>query len=69
LLRWPEFGFGIRPAGQREESLGWRTRYVEVEHWRGGRDERAWPEFLEHGDRSEWPWKWSKDGPPKEATT
>lgn len=55
LLRWPEFGIGIRPFG--EERVGHRPRYVELAQWRGGRDDRNWPSFLEMGDPQSWPWK------------
>ncbi len=44
-LRWPEFGIGIR----KEEG----DNYV-VEHWRGPRDKRDWPQTLVRGRR--WPW-------------
>lgn len=40
-LRWPEFGVFLDPQGA-------------VRHWRGARDERAWPTVLERG--GEWPW-------------
>jgi 5S rRNA maturation endonuclease (ribonuclease M5) len=47
-LRWPEFGFGIRPAQDGPEgSVGFVP-------WRGPRDERAWPERLDRG--TPWPW-------------
>lgn len=58
LLRWPEFGFGIRPA-ENSPMLGDRPLYVEVAHWRGGRDERNWPSFLTMGEPGEWPWKFA----------
>lgn len=50
-LRWPEFGFGIRPADTNDAEL---RRLVDVEDWRGARDEREWPEQLETG--GSWPW-------------
>lgn len=51
LLRWPEFGYGIRPA---EEGS---TRLVDVLAWRGARDERDWPEALLRNDKpGGWPW-------------
>lgn len=49
LLRWPEFGYGIRPLDG--------PKVVEVHAWRGPRDERAWPEQLTWGD----PWPWVVD--------
>lgn len=57
LLRWPEFGLGLRPAGTRMEAG--RPVDVEVVHWRGGRDDRNWPGYLTKGHETEWPWKWS----------
>ena len=46
-LRWPEFGIGIRKES--DDHL----RYS-VEHWRGPRDQRAWPTTLQRGGN--WPW-------------
>ncbi|MGH9175611.1 MAG: hypothetical protein ACRD1H_14695, partial [Vicinamibacterales bacterium] len=40
-LRWPEFGIWLSAEG-------------DIEHWRGMRDERAWPTILQRG--GEWPW-------------
>ena len=40
-MRWPEFGIHISDAGQ-------------LTHWRGQRDQRAWPRTLIRGGR--WPW-------------
>lgn len=55
FLRWPEFGYGLRPsgdtAGEEHPSL------VELAAWRGSRDQRHWPELLQHGGRGELPWK------------
>lgn len=47
-LRWPEFGFGLR--GEPEQP----NRYA-VEHFRGPRDHRTWPEHLAKG-AGRWPW-------------
>lgn len=44
-LRWPEFGFGIRPAQGFDKS----NRLVDLLPWRGSRDERAWPSQLAAG--------------------
>jgi hypothetical protein len=44
-LRWPEFGFGIRPAKDFDKY----RRSVEFASWRGPRDERDWPEGLVAG--------------------
>ena len=40
-MRWPEFGLHITDTGQ-------------LKHWRGDRDERAWPANLTRGGA--WPW-------------
>lgn len=42
LLGWPEFGIGIREDPDDRNAL-------RVEHWRGERDEREWPNFLLRG--------------------
>ena len=47
-LRWPEFGIGLRRDGDRQ------NRYF-LEHWRGPRDKRTWPEELLR-DQGRWPW-------------
>lgn len=59
LLRWPEFGIGIRPAGDPPRMLGGRAQDMQVLHWRGGRDDRNWPGYLTYGDPHDWPWKLS----------
>lgn len=50
-LRWPEFGYGLRPA----EGSSRDERIVDFVPWRGDRDERAWPRQLRSG--SIWPWE------------
>lgn len=50
LLRWPEFGFGLVPAGEPP------SRFVDVKGWRGPRDERDWPQALAWGKPDQWPW-------------
>jgi replicative DNA helicase len=55
-MRWPEFGFGLRPVEDdksAENRDGARGRRVVP--WRGMRDERAWPQFVKQGDN--WPWE------------
>ena len=64
MLRWPEFGFGLREADN-SPAIGGRPQYVEVRHWRGGRDDRNWPGYLEMGSPNEWPWKWALGVPPR----
>lgn len=66
LLRWPEFGIGIRPVGERVTAEG-RPRDVEVVHWRGGRDDRQWPAYLTMGGPGEWPWRWMSSLPSEDA--
>jgi len=51
LLGWPEFGYGIRRADTEEAKY---RRVVDLESWRGDRDEREWPERLAAGGT--WPW-------------
>ena len=61
-LRWPEFGLGLLP--QYSDVDGKFTGLAKVQHWRGPRDERDWPEALERGNRHSrdpssykgWPW-------------
>jgi hypothetical protein len=55
LLRWPEFGFGIVPGD--EPAPGKPCRVVDVRPWRGGRDEREWPQALAWGKPGSWPWQ------------
>ena len=55
-MRWPEFGFGLRPVEDEKSAAnepGARGRRVIP--WRGMRDERAWPQFVRQGDS--WPWQ------------
>lgn len=54
-MRWPEFGFGLRPVEDEksaENTEGARGRRVVP--WRGMRDERDWPHFIKQGEK--WPW-------------
>jgi hypothetical protein len=50
-LRWPEFGYGLRPTKDFDKA----TRVVDFVPWRGDRDERQWPRRLKAG--SMWPWE------------
>lgn len=50
--RWPEFGFGLRRA--KEDPRKARAEIVDVVAWRGAREERAWPQKLQMGDRLPW---------------
>jgi len=56
LMRWPEFGYGIKPLGEADENH--RHRHVAVLPWRGPREERHWPRELIWGTHElDWPWK------------
>lgn len=57
LLRWPEFGYGIAPHPDENPEPGQPVRRVAVKQWRGARDERNWPSWLEWGN----PWPWVVD--------
>lgn len=59
LLRWPEFGYGIKPAY--EPQPGELCREVIVGQWRGPRDERNWPSRLAWGTKDGWPWQVAPD--------
>jgi hypothetical protein len=50
-LRWPEFGYGLRPT----KDFSKDTRVVDFVPWRGDRDERNWPKRLKAG--TTWPWE------------
>lgn len=61
-LRWPEFGYGLRPV---DEQVDWETDDVtdcDFMAWRGARDERQWPHALSRlprdlrGKEPCWPW-------------
>jgi 5S rRNA maturation endonuclease (ribonuclease M5) len=55
LMRWPEFGYGIKPLGEADENG--RARHVAVVPWRGPREERHWPRELIWGTHElDWPW-------------
>jgi RecA-family ATPase len=47
--RWPEFGFGLVPRKGGSPGSMW------LRGWRGPRDERSWPEYLDRGKH--WPWE------------
>lgn len=44
--RWPDFGYGIRPAKHPDAE---RRRLVDVIAWKGPRDVRGWPRQMESG--------------------
>jgi len=56
FMRWPEFGYGMKIWTPPKPDVPTR-KIMQVEAWRGPRDERDWPERLRwgRGDR-EWPW-------------
>lgn len=49
--RWPEFGIHLDPQGK-------------LDHWRGPRDEREWPQALIRA--TPWPWAKAQDQPERE---
>lgn len=50
FLRWPDYGVGLRPSGDRGAA-------VTLTHWRGPREERPWPLTLKRNtDNDGWPW-------------
>jgi replicative DNA helicase len=49
FLRWPEFGYGLRPKGN-------DGAVMSLMAWRGPRDERDFPPMLARGGEQEWPW-------------
>ncbi|MFI8254116.1 DnaB-like helicase N-terminal domain-containing protein [Streptomyces filamentosus] len=53
-MRWPEFGFGLRPV--EDEKSADEDRARRLVPWRGLRDDRAFPPFLRQGERGSWPW-------------
>jgi replicative DNA helicase len=54
-MRWPEFGFGLRPVEDEKSAQNVEgARGRRVVPWRGSRDERDWPQFVKQGER--WPW-------------
>jgi hypothetical protein len=54
-MRWPEFGFGLRPVeDEKSASNAEGCRGRRVVPWRGMRDERDWPQFIKQGEN--WPW-------------
>lgn len=54
-MRWPEFGFGMRPVeDEKSASNADGCRGRRFVPWRGMRDQRDWPAFIKQGDK--WPW-------------
>lgn len=53
-MRWPEFGYGLRPVDDEHEASINRMR--EVVPWRGARDQRDWPGYVRKG----YPWPWEQ---------
>lgn len=51
LLGWPDFGFGLSMSEDDQVGV---DRLVDVNHWRGAREERAWPAQMCSDKR--WPW-------------
>lgn len=63
-LRWPEFGYGLCRIKRSDTQKGTNRQGTPVDFtpWRGPREERDWPDSLEHG--SPWPWegRWNRGG-------
>ena len=61
-LRWPEFGYGLRPVQEQSDWEVSDVTKVDFLAWRGARDERSWPRRLERPIPEEreiggyWPW-------------
>lgn len=54
-MRWPEFGFGLRPVPDERSADEDRARLLVP--WRGMRDDRQFPQWLRQGRGvSSWPW-------------
>lgn len=54
LMRWPEFGYGLRKS---KESCYDRDNVMDFVPWRGARDEREWPAVMAWGQKeNDWPW-------------
>lgn len=55
-LRWPEFGYGLRPV--EDERSAEEDRARRLVPWRGARDDRQFPQFLRQGwmTPNAWPW-------------
>lgn len=61
-LRWPEFGYGMRPDTDAGHIDG-RPAAVFWEPWRGARDQREWPARLSSDGAEFWPWRDSAHRP------
>lgn len=55
LLRWPEFGYGIKPYVDDSDGQQEHPSTVQLSGWRGARDVRDWPGLLSHSEH-ELPW-------------
>lgn len=55
LMRWPEFGYGMKHVGDADENG--HHRQAVIVPWRGPREERHWPQNVMWGTHKEdWPW-------------
>lgn len=55
LMRWPEFGYGMKPKGDADEHGRHHTAVIVP--WRGPREERYWPREITWGvGGMDWPW-------------
>ena len=54
FLRWPEYGYGLKPFDGTNEAL---RSPLQVKSWRGARDERSWPEYVDRVPGTGWAWQ------------
>jgi antitoxin (DNA-binding transcriptional repressor) of toxin-antitoxin stability system len=54
FMRWPEYGYGLKPFDGTNETLRSPLR---VKSWRGPRDERSWPEYVDRVPGTGWAWQ------------
>lgn len=66
LLRWPEFGYGLKDNPLCATEIRGIPTQVDLAPWRGPRDEREWPQNLQWGRPDELPWQpWKPPRPHK----
>jgi len=63
LLRWPEFGYGLKPNQLAVPDERGRCREMDFVSWRGPRDDREWPTHVRYGRPDEMPWQPYKPDP------
>jgi 5S rRNA maturation endonuclease (ribonuclease M5) len=64
FMRWPEFGYGMKPLGDTDANGA--HRFACIVPWRGPREERHWPREVHWGEgESDWPWVATVPMPPQ----